>query len=524
MTGGVPCSVDILAENTATKAEAAASTGDDAAVPLSANQSVEQYPGEKAMEALRNWQPSVRGGTPASPASPQTLELATPPTLQGGGACLTSCILVACLASCAAGTTLGYASTAAQSIELQPWYTLERRSPDNRWFADLLLLAAAPSALTTGLLLDMVGNRLTLLLASFGLLASWVTLLFCSNMVSLFAARITSGIFLGALSSCVGLYVADICPSRRRAFFLGLVEVTRNAGMLMAYVLGYCCSWEVQAGLCVLPPLLFVCLQSRVLNSPQWLMRNDLLPEAAHALYRLYGANVPPEFNVRAARDIKNAWDSVPAATSARRLALGVLVQLVPCLSCVQLVLLRAVQVMEVLVADKKAAKLAALWMLGGHVVLSAGFASVTWLAGRRHLLLLSAVMTAMCVALLRPLDHLAFSVWSREEPPGQTNWPGVRAVGLLLASYSIGLCHVPALLVAELLPGRVRTVGMAGAWTGRWLLAFVFVHLDGWVLTAARYSGSLPFCAVLLACAVAVFALAPESEGRTLIALQKER
>ncbi|XP_054932946.1 uncharacterized protein [Dermacentor andersoni] len=268
------------------------------------------------MEALRNWQPSVRGGTPASP---QTLELATPPIQQGAGGCLTSCILVACLASCAAGTTLGYASTAAQSIELQPWYTLERRSPDNRFFADLLLLAAAPSALTTGLLLDMVGNRLTLLLASFGLLASWVTLLFCSNMISLFVARIMSGIFLGALSSCVGLYVADICPSRRRAFFLGLVEVTRNAGILMAYVLGYCCSWEVQAGLCVLPPLLFMCLQSRVLNSPQWLMRNDLLPEAAHALYRLYGADVPPEFNVRTARDMKNAWDSVPAATSARR-------------------------------------------------------------------------------------------------------------------------------------------------------------------------------------------------------------
>ncbi|XP_049520791.1 solute carrier family 2, facilitated glucose transporter member 8 [Dermacentor silvarum] len=471
------------------------------------------------MEALRNWQPPVRGGTPASPES---MEAESPPMQQGSG-CLTSCMLVACLASCAAGTTLGYASTAAQSIEVQPWYTLERRSPDNRWFADMLLLVAAPSALTTGLLLDTVGNRMTLLLASFGLLASWITLLFCSNTVSLFVARIMSGIFLGALSSCVGMHVADICPSRRRAFFLGLVEVTRNAGILMAYVLGYCCSWEVQAGLCVLPPLLIMCLQNRVLNSPQWLMRNGRLRDATHALYRLYGTNVPPEFTVRAARDIKNTWDSMPAYTSARRLALGVLVQLVPCLSCVQLLLLRAVQVMEALVADKKAAKLAALWMLGGHVVLSAGFASVTWLAGRRHLLLLSAVMTAMCVAVLRPLDHLAFSVWSLEESPGETNWSGVRAVGLLLASYSIGLCHVPALLVAELLPGRVRTVGVAGAWTGRWLLAFLFVHLDGWVLTAARYSGSLPFCAVLLAAAVAVFALVPETEGRTLVAIQKE-
>lgn len=485
---------------------------------MSGLHSIELEPGEKAMEALRNWQPSVRGGTPASPESVEPL---TPP-FQPGGGCVTSCMLVACLASCAAGTTLGYASTAAQSIELEPWYTIDQQSPDNRWFADVLLLVAAPSSLGTGLLLEVVGNRLTLLLGCFGLLGSWVTLLFCSNTVSLFVARFMSGVFLGSLSSCVGLHVAEVCPSPRRAFFLGLVEAMRNAGILLAYVLGYFCSWEVQAGLCALPPLLLMCLQNRVVDSPQWLIRNGRLRDALPVLNRLYGQGVPPEFAAQPQRDIKNAWDSVPASTAARRLALGVLVQLVPCLSCAQLFLLRAVQVMEALVADKNAAHLAAVWLLGGHVLLTTAFASITWLAGRRHLLLLSAAMTAMCVTVLRPLDYLAFSVWSLEEPPVETNWSGVRAVALLLASYSIGLCHVPALLVAEFLPGRVRTVGMAGAWTGRWLLAFLFFHLDGWLLAAARYGGSLPYCAVLLAAAVAVFALAPETEGRTLMALQK--
>ncbi|KAH7956749.1 hypothetical protein HPB52_012422 [Rhipicephalus sanguineus] len=511
MTGGLYCFVGILAEK-ATKESAVASPGENGADHTSPVQCIEQDPGEKAMDALRNWQPSVRGGTPASATvTAGSVVPESPPFRPGGGGCVTSCMLIACLASCAAGTTLGYASTAAQSIELEPWYTLERRSPDNRWFADLLLLVAAPSSLGTGLLLEVVGNRLTLLLACFGLLGSWITLLFCSNTVSLFVARVMSGIFLGALSCSVGMHVADICPSPKRAFFLGLVEATRNAGILLAYVLGYCCSWEVQAGLCVLPPLVFMLLQSRVMDSPQWLMRNGRLRDALPVLHRLYGPSVPQEFAVRAQRDIRNA-----------RLALGVLVQLVPCLSCAQLFLLRAVQVTEALIADKKAAQLAALWLLGGHVVLTVAFASVTWLAGRRHLLLLSAVMTAMCVTVLRPLDYLAFSAWSLEEPPAETNWSGVHAVGLLLASYSIGLCHVPALLVAEFLPGRVRTMGVAGAWTGRWLLAFLFVHLDGWLLAAARYGGSFPFCAVLVTSAVAVFALAPETEGRALLVIQK--
>ncbi|XP_077508985.1 uncharacterized protein LOC144120452 [Amblyomma americanum] len=466
-----------------------------------------------AMEALRKWKPAARGGTPATPS-----ELSA--GLPGGGH-VTSCMLVACLASCAAGTTLGYASTAAASIEREPWYTLERRPPDNRWFADLLLLVAAPSSLVSGLLLDLVGNRTTLLLSAFGLLGSWMTLLFCTNTYSLFMARIMAGVFLGALSSCVGLHVADICPTRCRALFVGLVEVTRSAGILLSYVLGYWCSWEVHAGLCVLPPLLLMCLQSRVLDSPQWLMRHGRMREASAALYRLYGAEVPAEFKLRGSVEIRKAWDGVPAPTSARRLALGLLVQLVPCLSCAQLILLRAVQVMEALVADKTAAHVAALWLLSGHVVVSAASTSVTWLAGRRHLLLLSAIMVAACITTLRPLDHLAFSTWSREAAPEETNWPGVGAVGLLLTSYSLGLGHVPALLVAEMLPDQVRAVGAAGAWTARWLLAFMLVHLDAWALAAARYGDSVLFCVVLVFAAAVVFALVPETEGCSLASIQ---
>ncbi|KAK8757121.1 hypothetical protein V5799_000178 [Amblyomma americanum] len=97
--------------------------------------------GQKAIEALRNWQPSVRGGTPASGET--GTELAT------GGHHVT-CVLVACLGSCAAGTTLGYASTAMPSIEREPWYSIQGRPSESRWLIDLVLLVAAPGALGAG--------------------------------------------------------------------------------------------------------------------------------------------------------------------------------------------------------------------------------------------------------------------------------------------------------------------------------------------------------------------------------------
>ncbi|KAH7945498.1 hypothetical protein HPB49_011413 [Dermacentor silvarum] len=265
--------------------------------------SSEQQPGQKAIEALRNWQPSVRGGTPA------TAETATEVTTTGHHVV---CALVACLSSCAAGTTLGYASAAMPSIEHESWYDLHNNAQESRWFADLLLLVAAPGALAAGqclhriagFLLEMVGNRRMLLVSAFGLLGSWLSLLFSTSTRAMFVARLMAGVFLGAISSSAGVHVAEICPSERRAFFLGFVEVSRSMGMLVAYVLGHYFTWEVHAGLCMLPPLVLMCLQRYVLDSPQWLLRHGKRTEALAVLSRLYGLDIPTEFRIRSAEEI----------------------------------------------------------------------------------------------------------------------------------------------------------------------------------------------------------------------------
>ncbi|KAL3248898.1 hypothetical protein MRX96_056304 [Rhipicephalus microplus] len=77
--------------------------------------------------------------------------------------------------------------------------------------------------------------------------------------------------------------------------------------------------------------------------------------------------------------------------------------------------------------------------MVAGHVALSGVFASLTRIGGRRHLLVLSAFITAVCMVALSPLKHAVFSHWTVENRPRLTDWNGIYAIGLLLASYSLG-------------------------------------------------------------------------------------
>ncbi|XP_077521441.1 uncharacterized protein LOC144132713 [Amblyomma americanum] len=95
-----------------------------------------QSAGNAAMEELRNLQAPAKGGTPVTD---------TDSTMVRG--IHVHGMLAACLGSCAAGTTLGFASAAMATIERESWYN---PATGDRWLADALLLGAAGGALLSG--------------------------------------------------------------------------------------------------------------------------------------------------------------------------------------------------------------------------------------------------------------------------------------------------------------------------------------------------------------------------------------
>ncbi|XP_075548862.1 solute carrier family 2, facilitated glucose transporter member 6-like isoform X2 [Dermacentor variabilis] len=462
------------------------------------------------MDALRRWRPAIKGATPtAAPDDP------------AAGGRHERAMMVALLVNMSAGTALGYASASMPRIELEPWYTLPPSTPQNQWAGDVLLLGAVAGALLSGLLLNLLGHRRTLLLSAFGLINAWICVIVSNSITMLLIGRVTCGIWLGVSTNSVSLYVCDVAPPAKRAFFGGLTEVAVSLGMLAAYVLGSA-AWQMSAVVFTLTPLSVFALHNHIVENPRWFSTKGRYRDSNTAMVRLYGDDVPTDFRYSRTGDESNA-STIGRQKVARMLSVCLLLNLLQNLPCAQLVLLHAVQAVGPLI-DVTSPQESACLVLAMHVACTTLFAALTRCIGRRQLLIVSAVLVAGVLAGLRPFDHVVISRWS-PDPASATRWDVMGSVCLLVLAYSVGLCHVPPLVVSELLPlKRWRYLSSSLLWVWRWLVAFVMVHFDKELLRAGDFrSMSLAFGLAVLLVAAAAVPFVPETEDRTLAAIHRD-
>ncbi|XP_075730803.1 facilitated trehalose transporter Tret1-like [Rhipicephalus microplus] len=460
------------------------------------------------MEALRRMRPPAKGATPVT----------DPDSALPFGHHFYA-MLVACSGTLAAGTALGFASAAMESIERQPWYDLPRIPPENRWIADSLFLGATVGSLFSGFLMHLVGHRTIMLLSSAGLISSWMCLAVGNSVSVILVGRVACGLFVGVVTNCVCLYVADVAPPAKRTTFGGLPEVAMSAGLLTAYSLsGF--PWEVQAGGCALTAVPILAMQRYIVENPRWLLARDRSLDADTAVLRLYGIDPPADFRqrkVEGASDQQRSADASRWPKEARNFTACLLLYLLQNISCAQLCLLRAVQVMAGAVADVPPQAFA-MFLIILHIGCTTLAINATKKASRRGLLGLSALLVAAVMFKLRPLDHLGFIDWAVDKDSTNASWTVLLSVGVFVLAYSVGLCHIPVLLTGELVPLRRRYVGSSFVWASRWSLTFVMIHFDEDVLAAFENRGTLLTLSVVVAVvAVTAIALIPETEGRTL-------
>ncbi|KAL1416313.1 hypothetical protein MTO96_006341 [Rhipicephalus appendiculatus] len=466
-----------------------------------------------AMEELRNLQPPAKGGSPVTD---------TDAGLQRGVHVRT--MLAACLGSCAAATTLGFASVAMPSIEHETWYNLTRSDPpDNHWLADSLMLGAAGGALLSGLTLWKCGSRNTILTCAVGLSVSWIVTAACVDLVVMFVARVLCGLWLGLITICVSLYVAEVAPSEKRAFYTGLTEAATCFGIAASCLVDGL-SWRLQATVWAAVSLSLLGVQRYLIECPRWLHAHGRAPEADTAAARLYGMDLPQDL-----RHSSKAPDGTARSTSQRRallrrLSACLVLHLLQGATLTQLFMSRGMQTMASLVAEI-AAPLATLVMTTMQAAFVVVFAALTRCAGRRHLVCVSTALIAVCFVIVPPFEYLKFRQWDLGGAPTETSWVAVYSVNLLVLSYSVGLCHVPALLTAEMCPGAgyIHYIGAPVVWAVRWLLAFVVLHYDEGLLAFALqdYMSILIALILVVLCGVAIY-LTPETEGRTLADMER--
>lgn len=156
-----------------------------------------------------------------------------------------------------------------------------------------LLLGALVGALVGGRLADGLGRKRTLVGAAIIFAGAAILAGASPNVGVLVAARVLLGLAIGASSSCVPLYLAEIAPPESRGRLVSLNQFLITVGILVSYGVGAALApaeaWRWMLALAAVPSLVMLVGLAVLPESPRWLLLRQRRDEAGQVLASVQG-------------------------------------------------------------------------------------------------------------------------------------------------------------------------------------------------------------------------------------------
>lgn len=155
-----------------------------------------------------------------------------------------------------------------------------------------VLLGAMIGSLVIGPSSDRYGRRKLLLLSSIIFIIGGLGCAFASNALILILFRVVLGLAVGAASSMVPTYLAELSPAVKRGVVSSLFQVMVMTGIFLAYVVnwglqGFYTGWRWMLGLAALPATIMFLGGLFLPESPRYLVKIGKLDEAKAVLMNI---------------------------------------------------------------------------------------------------------------------------------------------------------------------------------------------------------------------------------------------
>lgn len=403
-----------------------------------------------------------------------------------------------------------------------------------------VLAGGTVSSLVAGALADVVGRRRVMLLAAVLFLASVGLIVVAHGFTALFLGRTLQGLSAGMIAVVIPLYLAECLPAEIRGRGTAAFQLLLTVGILVSLAVGAHYAREVEAagalGLATVsvqdaawramfrsalyPGVLFLLGALFLAESPRWLLRRGDEGGALDALRRARGAAADLEL----AGMQRAAEAAAPGAVN--RGSLWQRRYVVPfVLACLVLGLTQATginSILQFLVVLLQKAGLSAAeaatrstWVTAVNVAFTIVGLLLVDRLGRKPLLQLGTA--GIACALIT-----AAVAFSRIEggAAGGTAGAGLitGAMMVFIASFAIGPGVCVWLALSELMPTRIRSVGMG---IGLLINQGISTAIAALFLPVVREFGYAAMFTFWAGCTVGYFVIVtrwlPETKGRTL-------
>lgn len=386
------------------------------------------------------------------------------------------------------------------------------------------ILGCIPGALFSGFLSDRFGRRKLLFFCALLYAVSGLLSAIPNTFGQFLAARIISGLGIGASSMICPVYIAEISPKKWRGrlgtlFQLGIVTgifITLFVNKLIqgmgddAWNTAF--GWRWMLGMEVVPAALFILLLFAVPESPRWLALNGREADARGVLERVGGASHATT-ELAAIREAgmgeKGNFSELFTGTFRRPMAVAVILMACSQFCGINAIMYYSTKIFATAGGGTNAAFTSSVWV--GLINLLFTFVAIGFVdrVGRRPLLLVGTAVQVIALGAVGWMFHA-----------NQSGTSLLLCVILFIAAFAMAMGPVGWLFCSEIFPNKIRGSAMSVASLTVWISCFIVAQTFPSLNDNPNIGPAVTFWVyglVSLFAFVFVLVFVPETKGRTL-------
>jgi sugar porter (SP) family MFS transporter len=391
------------------------------------------------------------------------------------------------------------------------------------WTVASALVGTILGAMFGGLPGEKFGRRDSLRIMALLYFFSAAGCAFAWDWNSLLVFRFLGGLAIGGSSVLGPMYIAEIAPAAWRGRMVGFFQFNVVAGILLAYLCNYLVGlrnfgldteWRWKLGIPAIPAILFFAMLFTIPRSPRWLVKKGRLNEARDVL-RLIGE---PDYE----RELQNIVDSIdaehalgdePLFSRKYRLPifLAVSIAMFNQLAGINGILYYLNYIFSSAGFNKVSGDLQAVVVGFTNLIFTMAAMSVIDKVGRKKLLLIGSVGTALCLAGVAQIFHT-----------GQHQERLLWLLVVYIAFFAFSQGAVIWVYISEVFPNKVRAKGQSLGCFTHWFMAAVITKFLPQVLEWSKSAPFVFFAAMMVLQFFVVLFVYPETKSITLEEMQK--
>lgn len=395
---------------------------------------------------------------------------------------------------------------------------------DEVWLETIYMLGGLAGLPITIYLVDKIGRKRSILVASTTSLIAWVLIGVANHVAYYYVARFMTGVAGDMAFVATPMYIAEVAEQKVRGFLAGLIYIMMLTGLLVVYsVVPFVKIWQssiVGASFLVFQLLTFTFLP----ESPYYYLIKQK-KEKAEASLKHFRSNCNIERELRSIalaverqeQERGKPQDLIMVDSNRKGLIIMSVLNAAQHFSSISVILMNLHSILNeagsIYIESTYAAIIFAVVMLVAAVIAVA----VVDKAGRKILLTTSSLLTGISLAVLATY----FAIKNAGVDTSTFSWIPIASIMVYAAVFKYGLGVVPIILLGELFPTSVKAMGMTLSDTMYVSFAALSLYL---YQELAVFGLEIPFFVFSASCIfTAIFCVwyVPETKGKTLEEIQ---